>query len=159
RRQNAGFIAAEIRRLLANIDGKPALEVQEKGKEARALNAGDICILVYKRKEATPVLSMLREAGIPYSFYKQPGLWQSDEAIHLDYLLRALARPDDTQAFHKALLTRFYRIRPEQLSACEQLPPGHEARRLFDRWVELAEQRDWAQLFRSVLDDTGVLLH
>ncbi|HEV3079662.1 MAG TPA: UvrD-helicase domain-containing protein [Gemmataceae bacterium] len=159
RRQNAFFIAAEICRLLAGAGGRPAMEVQRADEEPRPLNAGDCCILVSRRREAQPICMALQDRNIPYSFYKQPGLWQSPEAIHLDYLLRALGRPDDPRAFHKALLTRFFRIRPDQLSACEQLPPRHDVRAFFDRWLELAEKRDWAQLFQAIGRDTGVLFH
>ena len=133
------------------------MKVVVKGSE-RWLNAADICILVAnRRRDAAPVIEALRQARIPYTFYKQPGLWQASEAVHLEYVLRALARPEERQGFHKALLTRFYRIRPEALARCEELPHNHDVSELFQKWRELAEQRRWAELFASLLDDTGVL--
>src|SRR5271166_4406451 len=107
----ARFIAAEATRLLQPDGG---LVFAVKGGAARPLEASDLCVLVARRREATPVLEALAQAGIPYTFYKQTGLWQSDEAVHLGYLLRALAAPDDQAAFRKALLTRFFRFRPEE---------------------------------------------
>src|SRR5439155_4128030 len=159
KRSFARFIAQEIPRLLRQPDGAPALKAQLKGKAPRALDYGDICILVFKRNEANPVLAALREAKIPYSFYKQQGLWQSDEALHVHYLLRALSRPEEIESFHKALLTRFFRIRPEELSQCEELPPDHAVKQQFDDWVGLAEGRKWGQLVRSLLHDSGLALH
>lgn len=119
RRHYGKVVAGEIRRLLAGSNGKSSLEFTEKRK-SRQLEARDICILVWRRAEALPVIEALREAGIPYTFYKQHGLWQSPEAVHLGYLLRALARPEEPALFRKALLTRFYRIRPEALGAASR---------------------------------------
>jgi exodeoxyribonuclease V beta subunit len=158
RRQQARFIVQEIQRLLGGKDGQPALEFSIKGAR-QALHLGHLCILVKARHEAGPVVDELRTAGIPFSFYKQPGLWQSEEAVHLGYVLRALARPDHPQAFRKALLTRFYRIPPEKLASIDDWRPSHAVNELFGRWRELAEERRWAELFQSLLEDTGVLVN
>jgi exodeoxyribonuclease V beta subunit len=154
RRRMARFIAGEVRGLLA-----PGALAYERQGQPLALSARDICILVAKRAEAEPLLVELQKAGIPYSFYKQTGLWQSAEATHLSYLLHALARPGDGQAFRKALLTRFYRIRPEDLARSDDLPAHHPVRELFTRWCALADQRRWAALFQSLQEDTGLHFH
>jgi exodeoxyribonuclease V beta subunit len=154
RRTMARFIAGEASRLLLPRSG---LVFAVKGAAARPLDASDLCVLVARRREATPVLEALAQAGIPYTFYKQTGLWQSDEAVHLDYVLRALAAPDNQAAFRKALLTRFFRIRPEELAEHPELPANHPARDLFLSWCELAENRRWAALFQTLLEDSGVL--
>jgi exodeoxyribonuclease V beta subunit len=154
----ARFIAGEIRRLLCPVNGQPKLTFQEKDQSGtRHLEARDICILVARRRDANPVQEALRAARIPYTLYKQTGLWQSPEALHLGYLLRAIARRGEVEAFHKALLTRFFRIHPEELACCEELPSEHPVRELFLRWCGLAEQRRWAALFSSLLEDTGLL--
>jgi exodeoxyribonuclease V beta subunit len=153
----ARFIVAEIGRLLdGGPDGATAMRIKVKDRQ-RWLGASDICILVSKRREAGPVIEGLRQAKIPFTFYKQPGLWASTEAVHLEYVLNALARPEQVQGFHKALLTRFYRIRPEELACCEDLPHNHAVRELFAKWRECVEHRRWAELFQSLLEDTGVL--
>ncbi len=92
----ARFAVQEIKRLLAanivfRLKGKP-----------KQLDAGDICCLVYRRKEAAPLADALTLAGLPFTFYKQDGLWQSTEASHLGIILQALAEPDDRSAFRKA---------------------------------------------------------
>jgi exodeoxyribonuclease V beta subunit len=154
RRHMARFIATESARLLRAGGG---LVFGKKGEVARPLQAGDLCVLVARRREATPVLEALRHAGIPYTLYKQTGLWQSAEAIHLGYLLRALANPADNAAFHKALLTRFFRIEPAELAACEELSSSHPARELFLSWCALGEARNWGALFQAILEESGVL--
>lgn len=150
-RQFCRFAVAEIRRLLE----QPAtLRVRS---ERRLLRPGDIGLLVFRRVEAARLVKDLREAGIPCSLYKQSGLWQSAEALQVEALLKALARPDERQSLTRALLTRFVRVPAPELAQCEDLPPRHPARLLFDEWVDLAEGRKWAALFQSVLERSGVL--
>jgi exodeoxyribonuclease V beta subunit len=158
RQQMATFIAREVGALLAGTDGTARLVYQDKGG-VHDLKARDICVLVARRGEARPVMDALRDKSMPYTFAKQTGLWKSAEAVHLGYVLRALARPGDMGAFHKALLTQFFRVRPEELSQCEELPADHAASRLFLQWCALARERHWAELFQSLLEDTGFLFH
>ena len=95
----ARFVAHEIQRLLAGAKDQPLLKFSHKKNPPRPINAGDIGILVTKRPETEPIIQALELAGIPYSFYKQTGLWQGEEAIHLEVLLQTLARPDDRASF------------------------------------------------------------
>jgi exodeoxyribonuclease V beta subunit len=154
----ARFIASEIQRLLPPSTANPLLLIKKKGDATpRRLQASDICILVLRRSEARPIVDSLQLAGIPYSFYKQPGLWQSDEAEQLACLLRCLAQPEKPTSLRTALLTTFFRIRPEDLAVLDGLAEDLRAVRLFRRWCALAEQRRWGELFRSFLEDTGIL--
>ena len=145
----------EISRLLAGGEDGPTMVSINHG-EPRPLHAGDICVLVFRRREARPLLAGLRQAGIPYSFYKQAALWQSQEAVHLRLMLEALSQPEHRSAFHKALLTRFFRISPQELAQSEEIQSHHPARQLFEQWLDLASRRQWASLFQSMLEDTGL---
>jgi exodeoxyribonuclease V beta subunit len=151
-RQFADYAAGEIRRLLA-----AGVEFTQGQDGAKRLNAGDICVLVFKRAEAEPLAAALTAAGIPHSLYKQRGLWRSEEAEHVGIILQALAAPDDRAAFRKALLTSFFRVPPARLALCEDIPARHPARMLFQRWLVFAEKRQWSALSQSLLDETGVL--
>jgi exodeoxyribonuclease V beta subunit len=153
RKQFASFAAGEIRRLLG-----AGIRFTRHGTPSQ-LHAGHVCVLVFKRTEADPLVEALRSMGVPYSFYKQTGLWSSTEADHLGIVLQALASPDDRAAFRKALLTSFFRLNPVQLSLCEDIPPRHPARVLFDRWLGFIDKRRWSALAQSLLEDTGVLFH
>ncbi|MBI3412071.1 MAG: UvrD-helicase domain-containing protein [Planctomycetes bacterium] len=152
-RKHARFIAREIRRLL-----EARVEIVVK-KERRILHEGDIAALVFRRNEALALVAALQDRHIPYTFYKQAGLWDSEEAKHIALVLEAIARPDDRGHWHKALLTRFFRLRPKDLALCEETPSRHAARRLMQRWIVLAEKREWSALCQTLLDDTGVLFH
>ena len=155
-KQFARFTVQEIQRLLNDRDG-PQLTFSIKRSEPKAIDAGDICILVRKRPEAEPITQQLDLAGIPYSFYKQVGLWQSDEATHVEILLHTLANPEDTASFRKALLTCFFRVRPEELARTPEIPLAHPARQLYQAWLADAEERRWSALCTSLIEDTGLL--
>ena len=156
RKRYARFVAGEIKRLLDDRHG-PRMTFQPRNEPERPIHAGDICILIMKRPEAEPILKALDAAGIAYNFYKQLGLWQSPEAFHVETLLHALANPDDPASLRKALLTCFFRIRPEELARCPDVPMQHPARQLFQNWIGFSESRAWSSLFASMVEDTGLL--
>lgn len=146
------YLRREIVSLLAN---PPRLRRKD---DQRRLRPGDICILVVKKNEADPIIAELTQAGIPTSFYKQTGLYQSEEARHLLYLLLALARPTDSGAVRRALLTRFFVVDPLDLAASDDPLALPAIRTLFDRWISDAQQQNWAELFHSLLYDSGLLV-
>jgi exodeoxyribonuclease V beta subunit len=157
-RQLAGFIAGEVARLLTPMDDKPLLRYAHKGA-VHDLRADGIAILLFKRFDSRWIEEQLRARGIHYTFYKKTGIWQSDEAVHLNLVLKALARADQPELFRQMLLTRFFSVRPECVSAYEHSAQSESLHRLFLRWRELCDRRRWAELFRSILEDTGTLAH
>ena len=68
----AGFIAHEIESLLAQKNG-PLLTFAHKGQSIKPLDAGDICILVMKRKEAEPITQALDLARHPVQLLQADG--------------------------------------------------------------------------------------
>ncbi|MFO0866659.1 MAG: UvrD-helicase domain-containing protein, partial [Gemmataceae bacterium] len=155
----ASFVAAEIRRLLAGDDDRPSIAYRSKGDEAKPIDAGDICILVFRRSEAKKITQELAKLRIPYTVYKESGLWKSDEAEQIRHLLESLQRPDEPASFRKALLTRFFRLKPAEIASAGEVPSYHPARRLFLQWAGLAESRRWSALFQSLLEQSGVIVH
>lgn len=149
----AKFIADEIARLLAGRGN--ALIIGDR-KESAPLSASDICVLVKAREKARLVEKFLKERNIPYSFYKKRGLYQSEEAAHIRYLLGAIVDPSDGRAFKKALLTPFFGIAPQEVEAHAVLPPSAPLKELFQKWFGWAIARKWPELFRSIMEDTGV---
>jgi exodeoxyribonuclease V beta subunit len=165
RRAFATFVAAEIRRLLDG--GGQKLRFSLRGKEPRALQPKDICILVDRNKDAEWVGEALRKQLVPFLVYKKAGLWQSLEAQHVLFVLRALARPGDEVAQRKALLTHFFNsigadgvprpILPQDLMRDGAVGPDHPARRKLQQWRDWALARNWAALFHD-LAGGGLLL-
>ena len=157
RKQYALFVAREVQRLLHGSGGQSSLVFTHKNVE-RPLEASDICILVFRRTEAEPLIEALTDLGIPYSFHRQTGFWQSAEALQLETLL-VCQRPGrgSGSSFRKALLTCFFRMRPAELVRGPDLPLSHPARRLYQHWLECAEARQWSALFQSMIEETGLL--
>jgi len=147
----ARFVREEIERLVA-----AGIEIDDGG-ERRALRYADIAVLVRSRREAVPAMENLRKGGIPYSLYKQAGVYQSDEAAQLLFVLKALAAPDDRQRFRKALLSRFFGVSLEALREYDAMPALHPVRQLFASWVQRCRKREWPRLFRSLMTDTGLV--
>ncbi len=153
----ARFIAAEIKRLVTNPGAFMFQDPKGPPGAMRALRHSDICILVEKKKTARPIEKLLRSAeyNIPYTFYKQPGLYQSDEALHLLCMLEFLANPRDEKAMRKALLSRFMNVSLDCLEAREA-SLAYDLQGRLDEWLALCGKRQWGSLFDSLLHDTGL---
>ena len=147
-------IVEEIKYLLNNQD---KIILVSKGKENK-LTESDICIIVRKANEAELIEEELLRNDIKASFYKKAGLFQSREALNLKYLLNSLTNPDDISSFKKALLTDFFGIELKDVNGYAELGVESELKLVFEKWVMLAEKREWSKLFQSALFDTGMAL-
>lgn len=148
----ARFVAEEIRRLVA----PGAIRHGRKGEAAVDLTYGDICVLVRGKNDAPMLEQELRRLNIPYSYYKKPGLFYSDEAFFLSLVFRAILDPGDVSSLRKALLTPFFSFEPDALHFVEELPPAHPVKSLFFEWGEKAMARRWGRLFQSLMEDSGL---
>lgn len=121
-----------------------------------AVSLNEIAILIKKWSEAQAIEQQLKKANIKYSYYKKEGLYQSKEAIELFYILSTIANPSDMQSRKKALASRFFDLPINKLHFIEYLDSSHPITRLFKRWINYSEQKEWAPLFQSLLEDTGI---
>ena len=146
------MISAEIQQLVRHgrLVGDPPLN-------ARSLTYGDICILVRGKSEAALVETGLNQHQIPYSFYKKPGLFQSDEAGCIAAVLDAILHPADAAKRQLALLTPFFDIPAESIGQGRELPGDHPSRQLLLRWRDMSERRQWGRLFQSLLAESGLI--
>ena len=149
----AGFIAREIRYLV----DRGGIEIQAKDDAPRSLDFGDICILVRGKADVFFLEPELTDLGIPYSFYKKPGLFLSDEALYLSLVCHAIFDPGSIPDVKKALLTPFFAYEPIDLFAYETLPGSHPLKQLLFHWNDLAHRRKWGLLFQSLMEDSGLL--
>lgn len=147
------FIIREIKYLLSKKD----IKIKIKDNLPRAINESDICIIVKTKKEAEIIEEQLRNNKIKSTFYKKAGLYQSNEAIQLKYLLSAIAFTEDTSLYKKSLLTDFFNINIKDVIKYTELLPGSKIQLLFTKWTILAEKRKWSKLFNSILYESGLL--
>jgi len=152
KRQWASWIANEIGRLL-----RSGIKYSFKG-EPREMDAGNIAILIRNRtSDLDAIRHALRKNAIPYTIGRMTGLFQSDEAIHMHLLLRALANPHERTAYRTALLTRFFDIPIGSFENYLSLPEDHPISAHMREWKTLADKRDWGNFFRDIFRNTTLL--
>jgi exodeoxyribonuclease V beta subunit len=147
-----GRIAAEIRALLSE---SPPLRFGPRGAE-RPLRASDIYVLTRTIDEGLEIGEALRGLSVPYAFFKQDGLFQTDEARHIRDLLAALAEPHDRSRRLKAFLTPFFEVPLDELARCHQLPATHPLLARLADWRRLAEGERYEQLFTRIVEESGI---
>jgi exodeoxyribonuclease V beta subunit len=154
RQRMAAFICREIQHLV----GAGAVRFADQSGRERALDYGDIAVLVRGRPEFAKIESYFLDAGIPYTYYRKPGLFQCREAHLLSMILHAVANPDQSAAVRLALLTPFFDLSARALLSLPELPANHSCRRLLLRWHHLAFAGRWGALFQSLFEDSGLVL-
>jgi len=148
KREFASQTAATIRRLMDD-----PMRFVLKGK-VQTLKPSDICILLRGRSDLEFLAQALRKEGVAFSFYRQPGLYQSEQAFHMRLLLDAVARPADPDAMTAVMLTPFFNLAPDEIAEGPAVKP---ARDLMLRAADLAVLRRWPAFFQMVLEETGIL--
>jgi exodeoxyribonuclease V beta subunit len=124
------------------------IEWQKHGLPYRSM-----ALLYETRTYAGPLLPLLREAGIPYTQYKETGLFTSGEALNWVCLLEYLGE-STPQNLSRLLLTDFFGQDPQGVVA------GMSTQRfetIVETWRELAGRRQWPGLMRAVFADTALL--
>ncbi|MCC5874776.1 MAG: UvrD-helicase domain-containing protein [Candidatus Sumerlaeia bacterium] len=132
--------------------------VHENSKRQMPLNFGDIAVLVDKRIDARFLERAFREAGIPSTFYKKQGIYLSDEARQVWALLLGLADANEANGFRKALLSSLIDCPPGAIVHCLDWDASNPRRQLYIHWKSLAEERNWPGFFRSLQEDSGLLV-
>jgi exodeoxyribonuclease V beta subunit len=150
RRTLAARIAAEIRALLAG-----GFSFGEQGEEA-PLRPKDIFVLTRTVFEGYEVGSALRAAGIAHAYYKQDGLFETEEAGAVRDLLAAIDDPRDRSRRYKAWITPFFGVPLEEVGACADLSGTHPLLARLLRWKGLADAMRYEQLFAAILEESGV---
>ena len=121
----------------------------------RRIRYGDMCVLVRGGTGAKIVKRALAEAGIPYSHYKERGIYGSVEAEALIAFFDFLSAPERSGNLASLLMTPLFNIHPSELEAW--LASGDKRLAgLVERWQELSAQRSWIALFESVMNDTAL---
>ncbi|MDV6236704.1 UvrD-helicase domain-containing protein [Leptospira ellisii] len=132
----------------------------EDGSELheRILNYDEIAVLVKSKAEGKLVEQTLKLSGIPCSFYKQEGIYQSPESIQISNILECLLDPNKPSSYRKLLLGDLFRIHPDRLTSFDEHSIDSYEKSVLDRWKKLASERKFAELFRSVEEDSRIFL-
>jgi exodeoxyribonuclease V beta subunit len=125
--------------------------------DGRPLDYRDAFVLTRTGREGREIGRALRAAGVPHAFYKEEGLFQSDEAKELRALLAAIDDPDDPARRMAAWLTPFFGLPLVEVERARSLPPSHPLLARLYAWKALADARDFDRLFQSIVADSGVV--
>ena len=146
----ARWMCSEISKLIED-------PISVEGKVGKTtVGASDIFILTYSNDEARFIGGELEKKGITHSFYKQVGLFQSQEAEHLLRMLVAIDSPFESRHRLPAFATPFFGIPWQQLKTYENVDESHHFVRTLSGWHQLAEKGDYEALFHSIIEDSGV---
>jgi exodeoxyribonuclease V beta subunit len=125
--------------------------------DGRPVECRDVFVLTRTQREGREIGRALRAAGVPHTFYKEEGLFQSDEAKELRALLAAIDEPDDRARRMAAWLTPFFGLPLTEVDRARTLPASHPLLARLYAWKALADARDFDRLFHSVVRDSGVV--
>ncbi len=154
RRMLACRIAATIKAIVNDPDS--AITVTDGAKSGPAVTYGDIFILTNTNAEGIKLAEYLRAEGVPYAFYKREGLFQTDEARDVLDMLRAVAAPNNRSHRLKAWATPFFAIPMRELAKLDEPAPSDPLMARLAKWHGLAKEGDLAELFDSLLEESGL---
>jgi exodeoxyribonuclease V beta subunit len=147
-------LAVQLRALLN--DDAHALTIQEDGAAPRKVKAADVYVLTRTRAESAEIGEYLREAGVPFAFYKQDGLFQTAEAGYILDVLRAVSEPHIRSNRLKAWVSPFFAQPLRELALMEEVPPANPLNERLYEWKGLAERGRFAKLFDGLLHQSGL---
>ncbi|BDA78371.1 exodeoxyribonuclease V subunit beta [Leptospira kobayashii] len=148
-------IAAEIDGILNS--GKALSYIENEKK--KIIGPKDISVLVDSRRNGILVGQALKERGIPFTLYKQQGIYQSEESIQIQNILECLLDPNKPSSYRKILLSDIFKIHPKYLASFDEHSIDSYEKTMLNRWKVLATERKFAELFRSIEEDSRILLN
>jgi exodeoxyribonuclease V beta subunit len=125
--------------------------------DGRALEPRDVFVLTRSTREGVLIGRALQEARIPHAFYKEEGLFQSEEAREVRCVLAAIDDPANRAARLAAWMTPFFGLVLSEVEHAKDLPDSHPFVERLREWKALAVRRDFDRLFESILWDSGIL--
>ncbi len=128
----------------------------ERSDESKKVNASDIFILTYSNEEARFIGGELKKQGISHSFYKQTGLFQSQEAEHLLRILKAIAEPYDQRHRLPAWATPFFGVAWQDLRFYENIGEDHPFMVRLLGWHRRIEYGDFEAVFNDIIESSGI---
>ncbi|UOG61180.1 UvrD-helicase domain-containing protein [Leptospira noguchii] len=155
----AQFISEEILKL---IHKKNPFTYQVAEGDSRyvekKLKLREIAILVKSKSEGKLAEQFLKLRGIPCSFYKQEGIYQSVESYQISNIFECLLDPNKPSSYRKLLLGDLFQIHPAHLSYFDEHSIDSYEKSILDRWKTLSINRKFSELFRSIEEDSRIFL-
>lgn len=140
-------------------ENKTRLQVYNKdAKTYRNVSFHDFAVLGRTGSELEAIEEEMRKAGVPYSRYKDTGLFNGLECAHWIALLNAIAANNfsghNRRVLNEALYTKFFNVPLSQIKDEKYDSPACEERQELISWQHLASQKQWAKLLEAIFKDT-----
>jgi exodeoxyribonuclease V beta subunit len=148
------YIGRTLRQML--FDEADQLTIREPDAAPRMVKPKDIFVLTRTKRESEEIGSYLAEFGVPFAFYKLEGLFQTNEAREVCDILRAIDEPHDHSRRLRAWGSRFFAVRYRDLPTLNDIPESHPLNNRLYEWRVLAEEERFADLFESLLHESGL---
>lgn len=129
----------------------------EKDGETRALNGGDIAVLVRSHTQATAIQQALRQRGINSVQQSRDNVFKSEQAVMLEQVLMAIAKPSNNSLIATALASPIFAKTALEIYQLQQddtrwLQQSDLFQTLHDSW----QQHGFIVMFRSLLEQLDV---
>jgi exodeoxyribonuclease V beta subunit len=148
-------IAASLHRML--FEKEHQLRIEEPGGAARQVEPKDVFVLTRSHQESLEIGNYLREAHVPFAFYKLDGLFQTREAHDVLDVLRAVEQPHARSRRLKAWASPFFGVALRELALMGEVPPAHPLNERLYEWKALAEAQRFPELFDRLLHQSGLV--
>ncbi|MCM8535113.1 MAG: UvrD-helicase domain-containing protein [Lentisphaeraceae bacterium] len=146
----ADSYVSSIQDLVGNV------EYLIKGKEA-SLSYKDICILLRSRSDFAILEKAFRDKNIPYTFYKQTGIFQTQEAYTFYYLFKSFIQPENNSFRTQVYLSSLFDLEPELAINPDKLSLEHPVSLQWLSLRDLAINNKWALFFETLLFKNGLI--
>ncbi|NNL41351.1 MAG: exodeoxyribonuclease V subunit beta, partial [Desulfobacterales bacterium] len=139
----ADSVAEEIARITSNMD--------------HPVDSGDIAVLVRTNQQAKIIKNSLANKNIPSVLYHTGNIFDSDEALEMERVLRAIFEPGNERRLKSALVTRILGVSAQELDSMENGTQGLETwvndlREYFQIWNKYG----FIRMFRLFMTQQGV---
>jgi exodeoxyribonuclease V beta subunit len=154
----ARAVASDVVSLLsASREGKATIPVGKGGTARRAVEPGDVAILVRTNRQARLVQRELRLRRVPAVIYGDASVFASADAVELLRLLWAVADPGNDGLVRAALATTLLGADGAALARLRE-EEGEWGARLLDffRWRDLWVREGFTAMVRTVMDEREV---
>lgn len=163
-RQNKASLERELPARIAShvvalLSGPARLAREGSGTVAQQgpVKPADVAVLCRTNAQAALVQRALSARGVPAVLHGDSSVFDSDDAVQLERLLSALARPTDARAVRSALCTWYLGCDAQQLSDLELDDAAwDEHRSLFGRMHQRWAEQGFYAAMRGLMRQCGI---
>lgn len=122
------------------------------------LRAADLAVLVRRNSEAIQMQQALAQVNVPSVLYSNANIFESQEAMEMERLLAAIAKPNNEKLLKAALVTDMIGFSGEALDQLKTDEIQWEAWLVkFQNYHETWNKRGFIRMFRQLLSNEKIL--